>query len=63
MGRICVLAVLSVVVLPLWVTGVQAQDTAVDIELIIATDVSNSMDLASVSFSGKVTSPLSPVRI
>jgi hypothetical protein len=44
-GRICVLAVLLAVTLPLWVAEVQAQDTAVDVELIIATDVSNSMDL------------------
>jgi hypothetical protein len=44
-GRICVLAVLLAVTLPVWVAEVQAQDTALDIELIIATDVSNSMDL------------------
>ena len=44
-GRMCVLAGLLAVTVPLWVAEVQAQDTAVDVELIIATDVSNSMDL------------------
>jgi hypothetical protein len=37
--------VLFAVTLPLWAAEVQAQNTAVDVELIIATDVSNSMDL------------------
>jgi hypothetical protein len=43
--RTCLLAVLFAVMLPHWVAEVQAHGTAVDVELIIATDVSNSMDL------------------